>query len=167
VTTWSVLTRQVRMAGQGLSGLVRACQCSFPKDKRSNDVLFHQATPHVNLRRVPLMFDNFVTWLDTVIYMFRWNVASSDKHTECREISYHCQFSAEFPRKLSFCIQGQVFRCVATKAITTHINVDMCVQRNELRACLYESIFFGYMQMLAFTGCHCRSWRFLIATSSD
>jgi hypothetical protein len=57
VTTCIAVTRPVRMA----------CHGSFLKDKTSNDALFHQATPHVNLWHVPLMFDNFLTWLTTVI----------------------------------------------------------------------------------------------------
>jgi hypothetical protein len=98
------------------------------------------------------------------------------RHTDTQSAgkSHHCQFSAEFPHKLSFCIRGQVVCCAAVKAIITQVNVNICVQRNELRrgadavaSLLYESIFAGYVQILVFIGCHWRSWRFMIVTSSD
>jgi hypothetical protein len=85
----------------------------LPERKESNDVIFHHAPQHINLGHV-LMFKNFLRWLNTPNSAVM--SVQDTIHMECCIIrktqssgkSYHCQFSAALPHKVSYYSHGQL-----------------------------------------------------------
>jgi phosphatidate phosphatase APP1 len=82
------------------------------KEKKRSNVIFHLATPHINIWHV-LLFDNFFTQLTTpnsaIMFVHHSSVMMPhQKNIQSPGKSHHCQFSAAFHHKVSFHSRGQL-----------------------------------------------------------